>query len=293
MYREFSLAAAYRPVTIDKLNFFSKYTYLRDDAPASQEDYENIEEEKAHVIAAEGTYDISKKWQLIEKIALKMAEEKVAGFDFTQSRTWLNVNRLNYLIDENWKVGAEYRFLRQEQAKDYKQGALVEVSRQIGPYAELGLGYNFTDFNDDLSHLDYTSHGPFIRVTGKFYDRSESEKQRYENKELDKKINQWAYERADSNKQELKELNKKLKQARDLEVRGSLNEARELYLDVYNQARAIYLRERDYIKEQIKFEKELEKQNALAKSYYEQGRLIEARRLWQDIIDKIKRSGTK
>jgi hypothetical protein len=293
MYREFSLAAAYRPVTIDKLNFFSKYTYLRDDAPASQEDYENIEEEKAHVIAAEGAYDISKKWQLIEKIALKMAEEKVAGFDFTQSRTWLNVNRLNYLIDENWKVGAEYRFLRQEQAKDYKQGALVEVSRQIGPYAELGLGYNFTDFNDDLSHLDYTSHGPFIRVTGKFYDRSESEKQRYENKELDKKINQWAYERADSNKQELKELNKKLKQARDLEARGSLIQAKELYLDVYNQARAVYLRERDYIKEQIKFEKELEKQNALARSYYEQGRLKEARRLWQDIIDKIKRSGTK
>jgi uncharacterized repeat protein (TIGR01451 family) len=293
MYREFSLAAAYRPVAADNLNFFSKYTYLRDDAPASQEDYENIDEEKAHVIAAEGAYDISQRWQLIEKIALKMAEEKVTGFDFTKSRTWLNVNRLNYLIDENWKVGAEYRFLKQEQAKDYKQGALVEVSRQIGPYAELGLGYNFTDFNDDLAHLDYTSHGPFVRVTGKFYDRSKSEKQRYENKELDKKINQWAYERADGNIQELKGLNRKLQRARGLEAQGNLSQAKELYLEAYNQARAIYLRERDYIKEQIKFEKELEKQNALAKSYYEQGRLKEARRLWQDIVDKIKRSGRK
>ena len=245
MYREFSLAAAYRPVTTDKLNFFSKYTYLRDDSPTSQDDYTDIEEEKAHIIAFEGAYDISPKWQLIKKIALKMSEEKVTGFDFTDSQTFLNVNRLNYFIDENWKVGAEYRFLSQQQAKDFKHGALVEISREIGPYAELGLGYNFTDFNDDLTHLDYTSHGPFIRITGKLYDRSDKEKKRAKEKQLQKKIEKWTYQRANEDNPQVKELNLQFKKAQQLKKEGRLDEARTLYAQVYNKAIALYIQEKD------------------------------------------------
>ncbi len=59
-----------------------------------------------------------------------------------------------------------------------KHGALVEVSRNIGDFAQLGIGYNFTEFNDDLTHLDYTSHGPYIRITAKLFDRSSREKAR-------------------------------------------------------------------------------------------------------------------
>jgi uncharacterized repeat protein (TIGR01451 family) len=293
MYREFSLAAAYRPVTNDKLNFFSKYTYLRDDSPSSQDDYTNIEEEKAHVIAAEGAYDLSNKWQLVEKIAMKMSEEKVSGFDFTESQTFLSVNRLNYCIDANWKVGAEYRFLTQKQAKDSKHGALLEVSREIGPYAELGLGYNFTDFNDDLTHLDYTSHGPFIRVTGKFYDRSDKEKERDRQKQLEKNVERWAYERIKEDNLQIQELNRQFKKAKQLQGEGRLDEARTLYAQVYNQARALYIQEKEYIKEKISFEDELRAQDELAEKNYKEGKLQEARRLWQDIIDKIQRSKEK
>ncbi len=293
LYQEFSLAAAYRPVTCDKLNFFSKYTYLRNDSPSSQDDYENIEEEKAHVIAAEGAYDLSRKWQLVEKVALKMTDERVTGFDFTESQTFLSVNRLNYFVDNNWKIGAEYRFLKQKQAKDYKQGALLEISRQIGPYAELGLGYNFTDFNDDLTHLDYTSHGPFIRVTGKFYDRSEREKDKSKEKQLRKDIDKWAFERAEKNDILIKELNSQLKKAKQLQKDGYLKEARLLYAQVYNQARALYIQEKDYVKEKVCFERELKEQDELAHKYCREGRLEDARKLWQNIINEIQRSGEK
>jgi len=227
MYREFSLAAAYRPVINDKLNLFSKYTYLRDDSPSSQDDYTDIEEEKAHVIALEGAYDLSPKWQLVEKIALKMSEERVTGFDFTESQTFLSVNRLNYYIDNNWKIGAEYRFLNQQQAKDSKHGALLEISREIGPYAELGLGYNFTDFNDDLTHLDYTSQGPFIRVTGKFYDRSDEEKERSREKQLKEGIDKLAYERAGEKEKRETMARLYFKKGNALYKEGKLKEARE------------------------------------------------------------------
>ncbi len=165
-------------IDFDWLNLLAKYTYLEDDSPASQSDINDIEEEKAHVLAGEAVIDLSDKWQLSEKLACKMGEEKVTGFDFTKTSTWLWINRLDYKINENWQVGGEYRLLAQKQAEDKKHGALVEVSRNIGDFVQLGIGYNFTEFNDDLTHLDYTSHGPYIRITAKLFDRSSREKAR-------------------------------------------------------------------------------------------------------------------
>ena len=52
------------------------------------------------------------------------------------------------------------------------------------------MGYNFTDFDDDLTSLDYTAHGPFIRLTGKFYDRTPEEIERLKKRREKKRIEQ-------------------------------------------------------------------------------------------------------
>ena len=33
---------------------------------------------------------------------------------------------------------------------------------------KVGLGYNFTDFSDDLTDLSYRSRGVFVNLLGKF-----------------------------------------------------------------------------------------------------------------------------
>jgi uncharacterized repeat protein (TIGR03803 family) len=194
-YKEFSLGAAYRPLKIDRINLLARYTYLDDNSPASQTDINDILKEKSHTLAIEAVYDLTDKWQLSEKLAYKMAEEMVSGFDFTDTETWLMVHRLNYNIDHNWQIGGEYRILGQEEAEDYKHGALIEVNRRIGDFVQLGVGYNFTKFNDDLTHLDYTVHGPFVRATTIFFERTpeeiaaareEAEKKRKESSEAKK-----------------------------------------------------------------------------------------------------------
>jgi hypothetical protein len=38
---------------------------------------------------------------------------------------------------------------------------------QLDDHASLGLGYNFTDFNDRLTNLDYDSKGWFLNLTGR------------------------------------------------------------------------------------------------------------------------------
>jgi len=130
-------------------------------------------------------------------------------------------------------------------------------------------------------------------VTGKFYDRSDEEKERDREKRLQKDIEKWTYERVDENNIQIIELNLQFAKAQRLEKEGHLNEARVLYAQVYNQARALYIQEKDYIKEQIRFENELKEQNELANRCYKEGKPQEARRLWQDIIDKTQRSEGK
>lgn len=169
-YKKIVFGGAYRPVNFDRLNLLSKYTYLEDETASDQIDMSDIEAERSHVFAVEGIYDLTDKWQLVEKIAFKLADEKVSGFDFTGSETWLWINRVNHNLYRKWQIGVEYRILRVKLADDMKQGALIEVARYIGKNLQVGVGYNFTDFNDDITYLDYTSQGPFIRLSVKFTD---------------------------------------------------------------------------------------------------------------------------
>jgi len=169
-YKELVIGGAYRPVNFDRLNLLAKYTYLEDEKASGQSDVSDIEETRAHVIAGEAVYDLTEKWQIVEKLAFKQSDEKVSGFDFTKSQTWLWINRLNYNLYREWQVGAEYRVLGQRQARDKKHGVLIEVARYIGKNLQVGIGYNFTDFNDKLTYLNYTSQGPFIRLSAKITD---------------------------------------------------------------------------------------------------------------------------
>jgi hypothetical protein len=292
-YKELSLGTAYRPVDFDRLNLLTKYTYLENDSPSGQSDFKDIEEEKAHILAAEAVYDLSDKWQLVEKLAYKMGEEKVSGFDFTKTQTWLLINRLNYDINKDWQVGGEYRRLTQKQAKDYKQGALIEVARNIGEFIQMGAGYNFTDFNDDLTHLDYTAQGPFIRITGKFYDRTPEEIERARQRWLEEKIEYWVWglvhnELARPESPIMQELCNCFYLAEIAQKEGRLEEAKKCYKRIAQTGKMMYNEADEYVRGRIELEKKLKQYDQLAKAYYKEGRLEEAKELWEKVIVEAK-----
>jgi len=45
---------------------------------------------------------------------------------------------------------------------------MISIDRHIGKNMKIGIGYNFTKFNDDLSDRDGSSRGWFINLVGKF-----------------------------------------------------------------------------------------------------------------------------
>ncbi len=67
-----------------------------------------------------------------------------------------------------WDVMGELRYLDAQEAGDARTGALVGVYRHMGENFKLGVGYNFTDFSDNLTDLSYRSRGWFVNALGKF-----------------------------------------------------------------------------------------------------------------------------
>ena len=47
-----------------------------------------------------------------------------------------------------------------------RSGVLTTVSRYFGDHIKVGLGYNFTEFSEDLTDLSFDHHGIFLNLTG-------------------------------------------------------------------------------------------------------------------------------
>jgi len=62
----------------------------------------------------------------------------------------------------------EARLLDLPDAHDQKSGLLAAIYRQMGAHIKAGVGYNFSDFSDDLTQLNYKHQGFFVNVIGEF-----------------------------------------------------------------------------------------------------------------------------
>ncbi|OGP84022.1 MAG: hypothetical protein A2Z08_09725 [Deltaproteobacteria bacterium RBG_16_54_11] len=160
---EISTGFAYRPIKLDKLNMLFKYTFLEDLPPLSQIGSTDVDE-RSHVISLEGIYDLSRYFSLGGKAAYKSGQMRLGrtSGEWVSSDTMLFAGRINYQFIKNWDASLEYRYLKVVQAKDYKHGPLVCLYRHIGDHVMIGVGYNFTDFNDDLTNLSYEAGGWFV-----------------------------------------------------------------------------------------------------------------------------------
>jgi hypothetical protein len=67
-----------------------------------------------------------------------------------------------------WDLALEGRVLSVDQAQDSRRGALVALYREMTSHIKLGVGWNFTDFSDDLTNLSYTHRGAFVNLVAKF-----------------------------------------------------------------------------------------------------------------------------
>jgi hypothetical protein len=62
----------------------------------------------------------------------------------------------------------ELRTLRASELKERRSGLLTAGYYHVNENFKVGVGYNFTDFSDNLTDLSYRSRGVFLNLLGKF-----------------------------------------------------------------------------------------------------------------------------
>jgi len=78
----------------------------------------------------------------------------------------LYVLRSDIRFWEHWELLVEGRLLDMPDLGEHRAGALTGLSRYLGDHLKIGLGYNFTDFSDDLTDLNYEHQGFFLNLNG-------------------------------------------------------------------------------------------------------------------------------
>ena len=87
--------------------------------------------------------------------------------EFFDSRAHLYVLRADWHFIHKWDALFEVRRLYLPDAQDSRSGVLLGLYRHLGKHVKVGVGYNFSDFSDDLTQLDYRHQGLFINLIGK------------------------------------------------------------------------------------------------------------------------------
>ena len=172
-YTEAVLGYAYRPVHHDRLNALLKYTYFYNvpatdqvTATGSASDYI----QRTHIGSADVMYDLTTRWTLGAKYAYrfsKVAQDR-ENPEYFDSRAHLYVLRADWHFIHRWDALCEVRRLDLPDAHDSRDGLLLGLYRHFGNHVKIGVGYNFSDFSDDLTQLDYRYQGLFINLIGKY-----------------------------------------------------------------------------------------------------------------------------
>jgi flagellar motor protein MotB len=170
-YTEAVLGFGFRPIRHDRLNALAKYTYFYNVPASDQVTLTNSAAQfiqKSHVAALDLTYDLTRRWSIGGKYAYRLGQVSLDREhpEFFDSRAQLYILRTDWRFGERWEALAEARMLDLIDINERRSGALIALYRHVGSRVKLGAGYNFTDFSDDLTDLDYRHHGFFVNLIG-------------------------------------------------------------------------------------------------------------------------------
>ncbi len=170
-YTEATIGYGYRPVQSDRLDVLVKYTYFYNLPTAGQVTPQDTAAEfiqKSQIISIDVTYDLTSQWSLGGKYAYRMGEASLDRVNpqFFDNTADLYILRIDWHFHQEWEGVIEGRALTMPDLNQTRSGALVAVYRHLGKHVKAGLGYNFTNFSEDLTDLSFRSHGIFMNVVG-------------------------------------------------------------------------------------------------------------------------------
>jgi hypothetical protein len=124
--------------------------------------------QKSHIAALDLTYDLTANWSIGSKYAYRMGEASLDRVqpNFFDDAAQLEVLRVDWRFFKAWESLAEVRTLNLAEGSQRRSGVLTAIYHHLGKDLKVGVGYNFTNFSDDLTDLKYNHKGVFLNIVG-------------------------------------------------------------------------------------------------------------------------------
>lgn len=172
-YRDVVLGYAYRPVEHDRFNMLARYNYFYDLAPSDQVVNEGVTadyKQRSHIFSVDTLWDVWKWMSVGVKYGVKHGEVTTSrtSSDYFSSTAQLVVLRSDVHFTREFDGLVEWRWLDVDIAEDTRTGFLIAGYKHFGKNFKFGGGYNFAEFDDDLTNLSYDAEGFFINAVTKF-----------------------------------------------------------------------------------------------------------------------------
>ncbi|MFA6282132.1 MAG: tetratricopeptide repeat protein [Candidatus Omnitrophota bacterium] len=277
---------AYRPVKNDKLNILSKYEYkdeLDNTTTSSTFDY------FTHTASLEATYELNPKVDIFGKYALKFQQERENGLD-TNTLIDMVTSKLTYKVTDIFDLTGYYRIINDRGSQVIKQAPALEVGVLFFKQLRMAMGYNFLDYQDKTAEEeDYSGGGPYFNFSLKFDGRTPEEIELARQIQLEQRIKAWAWELVNkelsiSDSPVMQELDRLYNLAKELEEKGQFEQAKKCYEKTLQIGRMMYAKAEEYVRARVELEKKLKEENVAALNSYKEGRLQEAKELWEKIL---------
>jgi hypothetical protein len=168
-YTEATLGYGYRPVQSDRLDVLAKYTYFYNVPTAGQVTPQDTSAQfiqKSQIASIDASYNLTQQWTVGGKYAYRLGEASLERVDpqFFDNTAQLYIVRVDWHFRQEWEAMIEGRALHMPDLNETRSGALAAVYRHLGKHVKAGLGYNFTNFSEDLTDMSFKSHGIFMNV---------------------------------------------------------------------------------------------------------------------------------
>lgn len=164
---EAGLGYAFRPVLQDRLNLLARLVYLDDLKPLSQA---TDPDQRSLIASAEGIYDITKAWSTGAKIAHRKSEIRLGR----NSGAWLGNDAslaaitLARRVPFGVRASVSYQWLNSQATESVRHGTLLTLGKNVGDHLLFSVGYNFTNFDDNLADDSYDVRGWFVNLVGTY-----------------------------------------------------------------------------------------------------------------------------
>ena len=169
-FAEGNFGFAWRPWESTRVALFGRYTYLYD-VSALQQEGVNVAnyDQRSQILSVEGVYNPDHRWEFAGKLARREGEVRMGRLqgEWADAATTFAAGQVRYELAGQWHALGEARWLDVTDGGN-RSGFLVGVDRDIGRNFRVGVGYNFTDFSDDLTNFDYDHRGFFLNFVGKY-----------------------------------------------------------------------------------------------------------------------------